>query len=438
MVSKFRVATLTGGGDTQALNATLFGMAKAVSENGGELIGFRRGWAGALYPGKDYYVHGEDEKGSTIKRLNDKTGEYVFLTPEVINPNQGGSIIFSSRTDLRKIPGALEEVGKRMKEMAIDYFLPIGGDDTNTVTLNGLKEGIFNSMSVMPVPKTIDNDVGRNGSNGHLGSLEHMVNIWTPGHPTASLKGRRFVEATYSTAYTHERVYWVEVMGRTAGWLSLATSHLGKSHLLIVPEDPIFIEDINQRVLELYKQFGFFYGIVAEGAIDAATSKPLASNSKLKDTFGNEKLHGASSILTAANEIYFKGHGVSVPYFNAQIPEYMFRGGGPITEDRDAAISLGYHAVTKLLADKKLHGHMAILKWDGKNVRPDTLPLEEAVVVAEGNIIKPRTLPINRQNPEKGFYDPRTKLPTQLGRSYVDLFGIPQIKFQVWQGQVHQ
>ena len=190
--------------------------------------------------------------------------------------------------------------------------------------------------------------------------------------------------------------------------------------------------------MELYRQFGFFYGIVAEGAVNAETGKPLASDPKLKDFFGNEKLKGASNILSVANKKYFKGHGVNVPYFNAQIPEYMFRGGGPIKEDREAAIKLGYHAAKMLLVDKTVNGHMAVLIWDGKNAKPSTLPLEEAIEVAEGTTIKPRTLPIDRENPENGFYDPRTKLPTKLGRSYVNLFGIPPIKFENWQGEVHK
>lgn len=436
MFPEFRAATLTGGGDTPALNATLYGMALAARDKKGELIGFRRGWVGPLFPNKEYLVHGKDSEGRPkITKLEDITGEYVVLKPELINPNQGGSIIFSSRTDLTKIPGALEDVATRLKTLNINYFLPIGGEDTNTVTLYALRNGIFHPIAVMAVPKTIDNDVGLVGPDNLFIGFEHMINFFDPGHPSANRNGRTFVNRTRSTTYTHERVFWAEAMGRHAGFLTIGTAHLGNASLAIVPEDPVNIEDIAARTLKIYKERGFFYGIVSEGAINAETGKLISQDQTLWDTFGHGKLGGAAKVIASATEAYFKAHGVRAPYHNAQIPEYMFRGGPPTREDKEAAIELGYQAMTELIENNR-NGHMAVLKWNGVRAVPSTMPLEQAVATDEENRIKPRKLPIDRENPENGFYDSNTKLPTPLGRQYVDLFGVPPIRFREWEGQV--
>lgn len=101
-----RIGVLTGGGDTPALNATLKGIALQCEEFGFELIGLMQGWAGVL-----------------------KQGAYCHLVPEMIDENRGGTILQSSRTNLRA-SGQIGEAVENLKKLDIDALIPIGGDDT--------------------------------------------------------------------------------------------------------------------------------------------------------------------------------------------------------------------------------------------------------------------------------------------------------------------
>lgn len=434
-MSKFRVGVLTGGGDTSALNATLSGIVNATEKRGGKVIGFRRGWAGVLKPDKDYFV--EDKKGPP-KRLGDITGEYVFLTEADINPQQGGTVILSSRTDLTKISGALDDAAQRLRQLEIDYFLPIGGDDTTTVTSQFLSLGLLPNVQFMAVPKTIDNDNGKIGPNGKFEGLEHMVNIWTPGFPTAVRNANVYSNFTYSTGYSHEKVLWNEAMGRKAGWLALAMGHLGLADMILIPEDPVNINDICRRILEIYQRKGFFYGVIAEGVMNEETGELLFEDRSITDTFGHAKLGGAAKVIAEAVKRYFKAHDVHAPYFNGQVPEYLYRGGPPTDLDRETAFALGHHALTTLVNSSNVNGHMAVLLWGNKEAKPSNIPLKEAVVISGKGKIVPRTVPIDPQNPENGFYDSRTKNITELGREYVEIFGISPIQFQPWKGPVYR
>ena len=104
-----RIGVLTGGGDTPALNATLKGIALKAEELGYELIGFMEGWAGVL-----------------------TGGSYVRLNPDMVDENQGGTLLQSSRTNLRA-SNKLGEAVDNLKKLKIDALIPIGGDDTLSV-----------------------------------------------------------------------------------------------------------------------------------------------------------------------------------------------------------------------------------------------------------------------------------------------------------------
>ena len=129
-----RIALLTGGGDCPGLNAVIYAVVKkGINFYGDEFIGFLNGWRGVL----DNY--------------------YMPLTLENTDGIQlkGGTILHSSRTNVKKIPGGLEKVQEVLKEDKIDALIVLGGDDTQSVTLYLAEHGI----NAIGVPKTIDNDI---------------------------------------------------------------------------------------------------------------------------------------------------------------------------------------------------------------------------------------------------------------------------------------
>jgi 6-phosphofructokinase 1 len=129
-----RVALLTGGGDCPGLNAVIYAaVRKGINHYGDEFIGFLNGWKGVL------------------------DNNFIPLTLDAIDGIQlkGGTILHSSRTNVKKIPGGIEKVQEVLKLNKIDALIALGGDDTQSVTLF-LSE---NGVPSVGVPKTIDNDI---------------------------------------------------------------------------------------------------------------------------------------------------------------------------------------------------------------------------------------------------------------------------------------
>ncbi len=436
-MANFRVGVLTGGGDTSALNATLYGIVRAAEVRGGEVIGFRRGWAGVLYPDKGYEVEVKKEGKTVMEPLKDVTGEWVDLRSEDIDPYQGGSIILCSRTNLMKIPGSLEDLAARADEFDLDYLVAIGGEDTTGVAYRVVKDDILRRARIMAVPKTIDDDNGKNGPDGKFVDFEHMLNIWTPGYPSAVRNARDFSNAVYSTGVTHERVMLTEAMGRTAGFLPLAMGYTSKADMILLPEVPIHIEEITEQILDRYRQQGFFYGIVSEGVINAATEVEVGKDKSVTDSFGNVKLGGAAKVIAEAAKAHFKANGVHTPYSNGLMPEYVYRGGPPTLLDKQTAIRLGSIAMGSIIEDSGMDGYMAVLMLEGGQAVPKCVPLEEAVTIRDGKVVS-RTVPIDPENPEKGFYDPKTRNITPLGIEYVEKIKVSPIEFTPWQGAVNR
>ncbi len=116
-----RVALLTGGGDCPGLNAVIYAaVRKGINHYGDEFIGFLNGWRGVL------------------------DNNFIPLTLENIDGIQlkGGTILHSSRTNVKKIPGGIEKVQEVLKANKIDALIALGGDDTQSVTLFLSENGV--------------------------------------------------------------------------------------------------------------------------------------------------------------------------------------------------------------------------------------------------------------------------------------------------------
>jgi 6-phosphofructokinase 1 len=166
-----RVALLTGGGDCPGLNAVIYAaVKKGINHYGDEFIGFLNGWRGVL------------DNNSIPLTLENTDG--IQLT--------GGTILHSSRTNVKKIPGGIEKVQEVLKANKIDALIALGGDDTQSVTLY-LSE---NGVPSVGVPKTIDNDI--NGTDT------------TFGFDTAVMIATEAIDRIHTTADSHNRVVVVE------------------------------------------------------------------------------------------------------------------------------------------------------------------------------------------------------------------------------------
>ena len=128
-----RIGMLTGGGDCPGLNAVIrAAVRKGILHYGDEFVGFMEGWRGVI---------------------DDVTMPLTMETTSGIL-QKGGTILRSSRTNVKKIPGGFEKCLETLKKNKIDALIALGGDDTQSISLALSEKGV----KCVGVPKTIDND----------------------------------------------------------------------------------------------------------------------------------------------------------------------------------------------------------------------------------------------------------------------------------------
>src|ERR1700729_318709 len=323
-----RVGLLTGGGDCPGLNAVIHAVVKkGINQYGDEFIGFLEGWRGVL------------DNNSIPLTLERVDGILI----------QGGTILRTSRTNVRKIEGGIQKCVETLKANKLDALIAIGGDDTQSVTNALIQAGVPG----VGVPKTIDNDL--NGTDVCF------------GFDTAVMIATEAVDRLHTTAESHNRVIVCEVMGRDAGWIALTAGVAGGAHVILVPEKPIDLDHVC-AILKYNHDHGKKYGIVvvAEGAKLPAIGGQATKGEKL-DSFGHARLSGIAEHL--AEEIE-KKTGYETRSVNLG---HTQRGGTPTAYDRMLATRYGSAAID--LVHEGKFGRLVVLR--GTEITH--IPLEDAI-----------------------------------------------------------
>ena len=323
-----RIGMLTGGGDCPGLNAVIRAVVrKGIQHYGDEFIGFMEGWRGVL-----------DDRTMPLD-LNTTSGIL----------HRGGTILRSSRTNVKKIEGGFEQCLKVIQGHNLDALIALGGDDTQSISVELSKRGV----NCVGVPKTIDNDLS--GTDACFG-FDTAVTIATEA-----------VDRLHSTTEAHSRVQVVEVMGRDAGWIAVTTGIAGGADVTLVPEIPIDMDEV-VRLLKARWQSGkrFALVVVAEGAKLSEQSGQSSVGTKL-DSFGHARLSGIGQAL--AEEIE-KRTGYETRSVNLG---HTQRGGTPTAYDRMLATRYGIAAIDLAHAGK--FGRLVVLKGTAIS----DIPLEDAI-----------------------------------------------------------
>src|SRR5437763_2421426 len=364
-----RIGILTAGGDTPALNATLYGAVVRANQRKIEAFGFIKGFSGLLNP-RVPYVH-----------LNP-----LFTTIPEIDMTRGGTVIGASRDYLDPDDHqAVGEIADRLQRLQIEGLICVGGDGT----LNGMQP-LSKHLPTVLAPKTIDNDLGlnyrtepnewarqpcdappgyryvRSGARQPF-DLEQMVNYATPGFATAVFVTAWGVQRIRTTAESHRRIAIIEVMGRRSGYLALGTAY-GQPDFILVPEQPLDIDTLVRRVEETYDLQKNVVIVCAEGVVDE-NRRELGAESTSTDPAGNLILTGAAEalrqiLIERLGDTYFtskrRNESAKAAIFTRKVGHTQ-RGGSPILFDRFYGGQLGGHAV-----DLLLEGHVnsvSILQW---------------------------------------------------------------------------
>ncbi len=419
-----RIGILTAGGDTPALNATLFGAVAQANNRNIEMIGLLNGFDSLYHTRAPHVV------------LNP-----LLQTIPELDPNCGGSILGSSRryVDCDDILG-LETITTNLRKLRLDGLVCIGGDGT----LNALQP-LCDIVPTALAPKTIDNDLGlnypnepdkymrestgpgpddfvyrvvdtfsqeKNTSEFHL---DRMVNYATPGYATAVFVSVGGIRRIRTTAESHKRISIIEVMGRHSGFIALGSAY-GQPDIVLVPESPLNIETLTERVKQIYRLQKHVVIVCGEGIVNEC-GEALGDRHATLDPAGNVRLSGAAEalrtlLLENIDERFFRDLGYfdshSSVIFTRKVGHTQ-RGGRPLQFDRFYAAQLGGKAVEILLEGR--NNEIAVLNWShdsGFNV--SSVP---------GNTFRDQWGLIHARRMHSAFYDPQRFQISSTGINYL-------------------
>lgn len=308
-----RIGILTSGGDCPGLNAAIRGVAKASYQlfDDAEIIGILDGYGGLI------------------------NGEYRPMAREEFSGllTLGGTILGTSRQGAqgRDNTGRYLDTTKAMvknyEKMQLDCLVTIGGNGTHAAAGMLSDQG----LNVIGLPKTIDND------------------IWdtevTFGYQSAIDIATDVIDRVHTTAISHSRVIIVELMGNTAGWLTLSAGLAGGADVILIPEIPYNINSVADVINDRYERGKHFSIIaIAEGA-RSVTDEPEQNLKGKHYSVGYKLADELNQVLDIDTRVVVPGH-------------YQ-RGGPPCPYDRLLATQMGVHAA-KLIKQKNFGMTVAI------------------------------------------------------------------------------
>ena len=332
------VGILNAGGDCPGLNAVIEGAVAAASARGWTVYGFYDGFEGLLSTP-------ENER-------------WRILTPEnCLNiRSTGGTILgtvnkgnFTVKSGVGGRMQIADEVLERSKatvdRLGLSALIVVGGDGSQTIGQELRQIG----LPIVGVPKTIDND---------LGATDYTFGFWT----AVSVVSKQ-LDRLRTTAYSHQRMMVVEVMGRHAGWIALYGGISGGADVILIPEIPFTLEDVVRKV-ELTKALGQreIIVVVSEGATIGGKLLTLDEETK-----GEVRLGGIAAFLSTKLETIT---GIETRYC---VLGHTQRGGSPIPFDRVLGVRCGAKAID-LIEQGKFGETVALHRTDMVS-----MPIEEAV-----------------------------------------------------------
>jgi len=282
-----RIAVFTSGGDSPGMNACVRAVVRCAVYNGLEVYGIRRGYTGMIkgdiFPLESYSVSNIIQKGGTILK---SARSKEFMT-------------FEGR----------QRAHENLKNFGIEGLVAIGGNGTFTGA-----EIFFNEFGIPTVgaPGTIDNDL--------------YGTDYTIGFDTAVNTALDAIDKIRDTADSHDRIFFIEVMGRDSGYIAIQSGIGGGAEMVLVPETETSMEEVIENLKDnIQRSKTSSIIVVAEG----------------------DEEGGAMEVAAKVKEY--------IPYGDIKVTNlgHIQRGGAPSAADRILATRLGIGGVEGLLAGRK-------------------------------------------------------------------------------------
>lgn len=335
-----RIGILTGGGDAPGLNAVIRAFVKyAVRFKGWEVVGVEDSFNGLLDQPRRLVrldmrsCRGLLHRGGTVLGTTNRGNPFDF-------PARDGST--SDRS---------EELARAVREEGLEGLVCIGGDGTQAIALRLMEEC---GIPVIGVPKTIDNDLSATDR--------------TFGFQTAVQTATEALDRLHTTADAHERVMFLEVMGRDAGHIALHAGISGGADVILLPEIPWEPERVAAKI-QYRASIGrpFSLVVVAEGAVPAGSPTEREARWRIIREAG-----GAAALAMQQLEHLVEHE------MRATVLGHLQRGGSPVALDRLLATRFGVAAVD--LVEARRWGEMVRIRDD----RVGGVPIREAVAHHHG------------------------------------------------------
>lgn len=282
-----KIGLMTSGGDAPGMNAAIRAVVRACSYYNVECIGIYRGYEGLI------------------------EGDFITLTARNVSNiiSRGGTILKTARSKEFRTKEGRNKAYTKLKNAEIDAMVLIGGDGTFT---GGM---VFNNEFNFPcigIPGTIDNDIfGTNYTIGYDTALNTVVEV---------------IDKIRDTASSHNRLFFVEVMGRDSGFIALNAGVGAGAEEILIPEENMGLD----RLLESLKR-----------------SKRSGKSSSIVVVAEGDKI--GKNVFELANYVE-----ENLPQYEVRVSVlgHMQRGGSPSCFDRVLASRLGVRAVELLLDGK--------------------------------------------------------------------------------------
>ena len=277
------IGILTSGGDAPGMNAAIRAVTRSAIYNGFAVKGIMRGYKGLVF---NEIVEFKSQSVSNIIQL-------------------GGTILKTARCKEFMTAEGRKTAYENMTAAGIDALVVIGGD--GSLTGAGIFAEEYN-VPIVGLPGTIDNDLGGTDS--------------TIGYDTALNTIVQAVDKLRDTASSHERLFFVEVMGHTAGYLALNSALATGSEAAIIPEMETEVDQLAELINHGFRK---------------------SKNSAIVIVAENPKTGGATAWALCGKE--------ESPQFDARatILGYLQRGGSPTAIDRILASRMGEAAIEAIL-----------------------------------------------------------------------------------------
>jgi 6-phosphofructokinase 1 len=277
-----RIALLTSGGDAPGMNAAVRAVVRTALERDVEAFGVEKGYSGL--------VHGQ-------MALMDRASVANIL-------HRGGTVLKTDRSEEFKRPEVRKRIAEDLRRQDIGALVVIGGDGSLTGAHLLQTETGF---PVIGLPGTIDNDI--------FGTDDSI------GFDTAVNTALEAIDRIRDTATSHERVFLVEVMGRSTGFIAASVGIAGGAEIVLMPGRDLGFEEICHTLKE---------------------SERRGKKSSLIVIAEGENPNLTNQLTRSLNEHGFQAR--------AAILGHVQRGGSPTGHDRVLASMLGSAAVDYLLA----------------------------------------------------------------------------------------